>query len=117
MLSGEFIVIVAAVLTASHDGRPSSRSVASRSIFLKTLCMFRGAGTGPGRACEAFMRALRAGESLDMVDRFAIVECEGGELELRAGFEETGLGSFVLRVPGARAHINWRMLLMGMKVV
>lgn len=67
MLSGEFMVIVAAVLTASHDGRPNCRSVASLSIFLNTDWIFGGAGTGPGRACAAFISCLRAGESFDMV--------------------------------------------------
>lgn len=65
--SGEFIVIVAAVDSASHDGRPSFCVVASRSIFLYTASICRGAGIGPGRAWEAFMRALRLGDSLDIV--------------------------------------------------
>jgi hypothetical protein len=65
--SGEFIVIVAPVEMASHDGRPNWRSVASDSIFLNTDWIFGGAGTGPGRECAALMSCLRAGESFDMV--------------------------------------------------
>lgn len=61
------MVIVAAVLTASHDGRPSFRSVASCSIFLNTDWIPGGAGTGPGRECAAFINCLRAGESLDIL--------------------------------------------------
>jgi hypothetical protein len=64
--SGEFIVMVAAVESASHDGRPSFCAVASLSIFLYSDSMFRGAGMGPGRACAALMSALRPGASLDM---------------------------------------------------
>jgi hypothetical protein len=65
--SGEFMVIVAAVVTASHDGRPSLRAVASCSILLYTAWILGGAGTGPGREWAALMSDLRAGESLDMV--------------------------------------------------
>jgi hypothetical protein len=65
--SGEFMVIVAAVVTASHDGRPSLRAVASFSILLYTAWILGGAGTGPGREWAALMSDLRAGESLDMV--------------------------------------------------
>lgn len=65
--SGEFIVIVAPVEMASHDGRPNWRSVASLSIFLNTDWILGGAGTGPGRECAALMSCLRAGESFDMV--------------------------------------------------
>lgn len=65
--SGEFIVIVAAVEMPSHDGRPSFRAVASSSIFLNTDCIWRGAGTGPGRECAALMRDLRVGESFDIL--------------------------------------------------
>jgi hypothetical protein len=65
--SGEFIVMVAAVDNASHDGRPSFCAVASRSILLYSVSMRLGAGTGPGRACEAFMRLLRLGDSFDML--------------------------------------------------
>jgi len=66
MDSGEFIVIVVAVDSASHDGRPSLCAAASLSIFLYTDSMLRGAGTGPGRACAAFMRAFKPGPSLDI---------------------------------------------------
>lgn len=66
--SGEFMVIVAAVESASHDGRPSLCAVASCSIFLKIESMCLGAGTGPGRECAALMRALRLGDSFDMLD-------------------------------------------------
>ena len=66
MESGEFIVMVAAVDSASHDGRPSLCAVASFSIRPYTSWMCRGAGTGPGRACAAFMRAFRPGASFDI---------------------------------------------------
>jgi hypothetical protein len=82
--SGEFMVIVAAVVTASHDGRPSLRAVASCSILLYTAWILGGAGTGPGREWAALMRDLRAGESLDMVDRFW--ECVPGR-SCRRGVE------------------------------
>jgi hypothetical protein len=65
--SGEFIVMVAAVEMPSHDGRPSFRSLASDWMRWYMAWMRGGAGTGPGRECEALMRDLRAGESLDMV--------------------------------------------------
>jgi hypothetical protein len=65
--SGEFIVIVAAVERASHDGRPSFCACASCSILLYKASMLRGAGIGPGRACAALMRALRLEDSLDIV--------------------------------------------------
>lgn len=41
--------------------------MASCSIFLNTDWIFGGAGTGPGRACAAFMSCFRAGDSFDMV--------------------------------------------------
>ena len=66
MDSGEFIVIVAAVEMPSHDGRPSLRSVASSSILLYTACILGGAGTGPGRECEALMSDLSVGDSFDI---------------------------------------------------
>jgi len=62
------MVIVAAVVMPSHDGRPSLRSVASSCMRWYTACMRGGAGTGPGRECEALMSDLRAGESFDMVE-------------------------------------------------
>ena len=69
MDSGEFIVIVAAVEMASHDGRPSLRSEASCSIRLYTAWILGGAGTGPGRECAALMSDLSVGDSFDMVVR------------------------------------------------
>lgn len=74
--SGEFMVMVAAVETASHEGRPSCLSVASFSIFLKTDWIFGGAGTGPGRECAAFMSCLRAGDSLDMMGELGAAVCD-----------------------------------------
>lgn len=47
--SGEFIVIVAAVDKASHDGRLNFCALASRSILVYNAWMFLGAGIGPGR--------------------------------------------------------------------
>jgi len=69
MESGEFMVIVAAVVIPSHDGRPSFRAVASSSILLYTACMRGGAGTAPGRECAAFINDLRAGDNFDIVSR------------------------------------------------
>lgn len=65
--SGEFIVIVAAVDSASHDGLPSFRAVASCAILEYIDSMLRGAGIGPGRECAALMRALRLGDNFDMI--------------------------------------------------
>lgn len=77
--SGEFIVIIAAVDRASHDGRPSFCAVASLSIFLYIDSMPRGAGIGPGRACAAFIRAFRFGASFDMLGGFVrrVGRCNG----------------------------------------
>jgi hypothetical protein len=77
--SGEFIVMVAAVDSASHDGLPRFWAVASRSILLYKASMPRGAGTGPGRAWEAFMRLFRPGESFDMVGIVLVSEFEAKE--------------------------------------
>lgn len=85
MDSGEFMVIVAAVLTASHDGRPSWRSAASASIFLKTDWIFGGAGTGPGRACAAFMSCLTAGESFDIAGELDGEMRDGGTERAQCG--------------------------------
>jgi hypothetical protein len=69
--SGEFIVMVAAVDRASHDGRPSFCAVASVSIFLYMSAIWRGAGTGPGRAWAALMSALTLDASFDMAAGYA----------------------------------------------
>jgi hypothetical protein len=80
--SGEFIVIVAAVDKASHDGRPSFCACASCSILLYNPSILRGAGIAPGRACAALMRALRLADSLDMVQQYrnARLECYKGKV-------------------------------------
>jgi hypothetical protein len=80
--SGEFIVMVAAVDRASHDGRPSFCACASCSIFLYNASMLRGAGIGPGRACAALMRALRLEDSLDIVHHYRTRDLDAVEAEL-----------------------------------
>ena len=70
--SGEFIVIVVAVMTASHNQRPSLLASASCPILLKTCRMLGGAGIVPGRASAALMTDLRAGDSF-------IVTCGDGQ--------------------------------------
>lgn len=64
--SGEFIVIVAAVETVSHAGRPTCLDEASLDIrpYSEDIC--RGAAVVPGRAWAALMSALRDSESFDM---------------------------------------------------
>lgn len=109
------MVIVAAVLTASHDGRPSCRSVASCSIFWNKDCIFGGAGTGPGRECAAFMSCLRAGESLDMVgDRIEDCEVERNSVHTETvdgkvaqiTLIDLDSGNCYVENPSQRAHIN-----------
>ena len=72
--SGEFIVIVVAVKTTSHDQRPSFLASASRSILLKTSLMRGGAGVGSGRASAAVVTDLSVDDSF-------IAMCEGGQVE------------------------------------
>jgi hypothetical protein len=78
--SGEFIVIVVAVESASHEGRPSLCAVASCSIFLYIDWIWRGAGTGPGRACAALMSAFTPAPSLDIArgEELGAIRGEGG---------------------------------------
>ena len=72
--SGEFIVIVVAVKTTSHDQRLSLLASASRSILLKTSLMRGGAGVGSGRASAAVVTDLSVDDSF-------IAMCEGGQVE------------------------------------
>jgi hypothetical protein len=72
--SGEFIVIVVAVKTTSHDQRLSLLASASRSILLKTSLMRGGAGVGSGRASAAVVTDLSVNDSF-------IAMCEGGQVE------------------------------------
>lgn len=69
--AGEFIVIVAAVESASHDGRPSFRAPASLSILEYNASMLWGAGVVPGRAWAAFISPLRLGDNFDICTNFA----------------------------------------------
>ena len=72
--SGEFIVIVMAVKTTSHDQRLSLLASASRSMLLKTSLMRGGAGVGSGRASAAVVTDLSVDDSF-------IAMCEGGQVE------------------------------------
>jgi hypothetical protein len=65
--SGEFMVIVAAVETVSHAGRPTCFDEASLDIRSYNEDICRGAAAVPGRAWTALMSALRGSESFDML--------------------------------------------------
>lgn len=60
------MVIVAAVETVSHAGRPTCFDEASLDIrsYSEEIC--RGAGVVPGRAWAALISALRDSESFDI---------------------------------------------------
>ena len=63
---GEFMVIVAAVETVSHAGRPTCFDEASLDIRSYSEETCRGACVVPGRAWAALISALRDSESFDI---------------------------------------------------
>ena len=67
------MVMVVAVESVSHAGRPTFFDAASLLMLSNIERIFFGAGTGPGLAWAALMSSFNGCESLDMMSVLVVV--------------------------------------------